>query len=442
MRETIHLESYETERCVLSSIILDPSLASRAASRLQPDDFGDAQHRAVFLALVRLSRANAPIDARTLFSECVRSGGVTASQIHDIIGHGATAAHYAYYEQRLVDLVSEVAIAKARTIEDIDEMQTAIATIRRRQEADGIREPHSGTLGEAAMRWIESQAHPESSGVPTFLPRFDTEIGGSLGFGEYVVVGALPGNGKTMFLLQSLKQSQRNHLRTALISQEMSFTSIGERVVAMAYGQWDGRAADAMAHVERTYGDILFRQTQPTADAICAEISDLHSKGVRVVAVDYLQLLRGSSKQDNRTTEMSRITEQVSSLAARLGVTVYMASQLNRSVMQSTPPIPRKHHLRDSGQIEASAHWIFMLRHPIKDTPDDQLKRAIDDQGLDCEPKELFEVYVEKVRNRELRATAFRCLLKATPLGFYPLPSAALQSVNSDFQDYGEKEDF
>ena len=146
----------------------------------------------------------------------------------------------------------------------------------------------------------------------------------------------------------------------------------------------------------------------------------IDDRGANVFAIDYLGLLRGTGK--DRYEQMTAVNGQIKNFATQYNVTIVMGCQLNRSVMNQKPPIPQKHHLRDSGEIEAAADAIFLLRFPSKDTPASEINKTLAEQRIDhLKPDELFEIHVPKLRNRQTKGECYVCSLRKSPLRLAPL---------------------
>jgi replicative DNA helicase len=116
--------------------------------------------------------------------------------------------------------------------------------------------------------------------------------------------------------------------------------------------------------------------------------------GLDLVIIDYLQLMegRGTRKDDNRVQEVSEISRALKGLARELSAPVIALSQLNRSVEQSKPAIPKLAHLRDSGSIEQDADVVMFIYRKSAD-------KNYRPEDIPLEEKFLAEIHVAKHRN-------------------------------------------
>ncbi|MDH3717139.1 MAG: DnaB helicase C-terminal domain-containing protein [Planctomycetota bacterium] len=258
--------------------------------------------------------------------------------------------------------------------------------------------------------------------VPMAYHELTNAIGGKVPLGTLITIGGLPGNAKTLLLIQSLLAAANAGLTSVIFSQEMGYNAIGERVADMlckrsktSYTEQElNRLADE--YFDGLEGKVIFRQVANTGDAVAAEIARCKQKyNASVFALDYLQLLGG-----NTAKSYERVTYNASVIRAATSsnnVTMFLAAQLNRSVMGSIPPIPKKHHFRDSGQIEQDADVILMLRHPVKDSSVEDVAKFLEQTEFDCRPEEYFEIRIDKLRNRKLEGVkVVPAVLKGQPL--------------------------
>ena len=452
------IETFTAERWVIGSILIDPwGAIAKARAVLSPDDFVDPKMRTIFEACCELADAGMPSDYKLIWRQILRTtkSNERAREIRDLAyliqEETPVALHVEYYARCMVeDACARAATAAALALEakaDREDIQAAVAALSKASERlTGLERKHKamleGHLKETVVEYLEALERDKKGkggNVPTPLVSLDEFIGGPIPMGSYVILGACSGNGKTLFMLQMLRNAAKADHKCVFYSQEMSAAAIGERLVAMS--STSRHAAEILADVDKWFGygaDIIFRQCDSKVSSIIADMQRMIDEcDANVFAVDYLGLLRGGGK--GRYEEMTAVNNQLKTFATQHNVTILMGCQLNRAVMNAKPPIPQKHHLRDSGEIEASADAIFLLRYPWKDTPPSELQAMIDadEYPRNFQPDEIFEIYIPKLRNRQTKGDCFICKLKANPLRLAPsLETHEHPNYVPDFEDF------
>lgn len=434
-------DSTAAEKWVIGSILIDPwGGIAKARAILQPSDFIDEKHRKIFEACCELADAGMPSDHKLIWRHILTATGSNpaAREIRDLAyliqEDTPVALHVEYYARCMVeDACARAAMEAAATLEthaQRDDIQNALAKLSKTNERlVGLEKRHKamleGRLKDTVVEYLEALERDKQGkcgSVPTPLVALDEFIGGPIAQGSYVILGACSGNGKTLFMLQMMRNAAKAGHKCVFYSQEMSAMAIGERLVSMS--STSSNAADIVADVDKWFGygeDIIFRQCDSKVSSIVADMQRMIDEcGATVFAVDYLGLLRGTGK--GRYEEMTMVNSTLKTFATQHNVTILMGCQLNRAVMNAKPPIPQKHHLRDSGEIEASADAIFLLRYPWKDSTRDEIIGGMgpDAKESGIDPQEVFEIYVPKLRNRQTKGDCFICKLKSNPLRLAP----------------------
>jgi len=212
-------------------------------------------------------------------------------------------------------------------------------------------------------------------GWRTGIDGLDRLLSGGLRAGRMVVLAARPSVGKSslaQFVAQNVARDGRNAL---ILSQEMAVEDLADRAFAgMARVGFDGLltgqlSPEEWSRISHSLEDAAMKNVI-VDDAPALRLSDIRAKvravkGVRLVVVDYLQLMSGSSdspsRNSNRESEIAGISRGLKSLAMELGVCVVALSQLNRAVEQRAEKRPTLSDLRESGAIEQDADVVIML---------------------------------------------------------------------------------
>ena len=277
---------------------------------------------------------------------------------------------------------------EGREITDlVDEAEQQVFEIAERGERPGTGYIRIGErLTEVVDRLdILHQSTGSITGIPTGFNKFD-DLTAGLQPGDLVIVAGRPSMGKTSLAVNLAENAAFGHqMPVAIFSMEMSVDQLAFRMIS-SLGRVNqahlrnGRFADE--DWPRIHGAIqqmseapIFIDDTPalTPTELRARARRIKSRhGLKLVVVDYLQLMRVASQSENRATEISEISRSLKALARELEVPVIALSQLNRSVEQRTDKKPVMSDLRESGAIEQDADLIvFIYREEVydQDTP-------------------------------------------------------------------------
>jgi replicative DNA helicase len=240
------------------------------------------------------------------------------------------------------------------------------------------------TLGDVALlrtqHYEALEAGTVEPGWRTGIDGLDRLLSGGLRAGRMVVLAARPAVGKSS-LAQFVAQNVARDGRKALIlSQEMAAEDLADRAFASMAGvgfdnlQSGKLDRDQWSRISNSLADEAMLNVV-VDDSPALRLSDIRAKvravkGVRLVVVDYLQLMSGSSespsRNSNRESEIAGISRGLKAMAMELGVCVVALSQLNREVEQRADKRPNLSNLRESGAIEQDADVVAML-WPVKE---------------------------------------------------------------------------
>jgi replicative DNA helicase len=387
--------SPEAEISVLGGMFLDTDAIVKAIEILDDSMFYREAHRRLFRSMVRLWERGAVIDAVTLSEELKTAGDFDVvggtpflAQLLDAV---PTAANIEYHAK----IVREKAVLR-RLIE------TATTIIQETYESQGdvedlldvaeqkifqIAQTHDrkGFVWIKEILWptfekIEQLQNNNSSvtGVPTGFADLD-EMTAGFQSGDLIIVAARPSMGKTAFTLNIAQHAAISARKAvAVFSLEMSKESLVQRILC-AEGRVDasrlrrGRLLDdeyarlataagylntAPIYIDDTPA-ISVLETRAKARRLKADRPDLS-----MIIVDYLQLMQGPTRSENRQQEVSEISRGLKALAKELEVPVVALSQLSRAVESRPDKRPMMSDLRESGAIEQDADVIMFLYRP------------------------------------------------------------------------------
>lgn len=367
----------EAEEAVLGSLLIDPDAIFRVASFLRPDDFYREKNGWIYAAILDLHERREPADFVTLCDEMERRGQLAevggAAYITGLINAVPTAIHVEYYAhivercailRRLISAAGQIAGLAYEEAEDVDEVvdraeQILFGVSQRRIARDLV--PIKQIIGDYYDRIDYLYQHRgELIGIPTGFRMLDRLLGG-LQRSDLIIVAGRPSMGKTSLVLSVAQNAARKFdQRVALFSLEMSAEQVVQRLISAETGidsrrlrLGDLREEEWPVFVQATgvLSDApIFIDDTPSISALQmrTKARRLHAEqGLDLIIVDYLQLMRGDARAENRVQEISNISRALKSLARELNVPVLAVSQLSRAVESRRPPRPILSDLRE-----------------------------------------------------------------------------------------------
>ncbi|WP_081859155.1 replicative DNA helicase [Desulfohalovibrio reitneri] len=364
-------------------------------------DFHQPRHRLIWRAMERLSERGMALDlitvATELGDELERAGGkpYLAELVSSIVS-SAHAAHYARMVAELAGLRRLIAVGTKLTREashpradlrDLcDRTSQAADRIAARDRDDTAHA--TGQLADAAMANLAELAARDGAltGVDTGYAKLNEYTAG-LQPSDLIILAARPSMGKTAFALNLALNAATASPETPVMvfSLEMSKEQLASRMLCIQGGVDLSRVrrgwlSESDWSALRGARDVLARLPLWIDDTPALGVMDLRARarrmrrerGVGLVIVDYLQLMRASHRVDSREQEISDISRNLKALAKELNIPVIALSQLNRKVEERSNRRPMLSDLRESGAIEQDADMIvFLYRDEVynKETP-------------------------------------------------------------------------
>lgn len=227
-----------------------------------------------------------------------------------------------------------------------------------------------------AFTEIESRYNSNKDGKLFGLDTGFSELNrmtGGLQKSDLIILGARPSMGKTAFVLNILANLARKNIPVAIFSLEMSAEQLTNRLFSLyglinsnsiRLGKLDGNDLERLTLT----ASILSEKPLYIDDTAGLNISELRNKArklkrekdIQLLAIDYLQLMQGTSKKD-RQQEISEISRQLKLLARELNITIIALSQLSRAVEARQDKRPMLSDIRESGAIEQDADIVMFL---------------------------------------------------------------------------------
>ncbi|OAN41877.1 replicative DNA helicase [Mycolicibacterium iranicum] len=391
------------EQAVLGGMLLSKDAVADVLEKLRPGDFYKPANQLVYDAILDLYGRGEPADAVTVAAELDRRGLLRrvggAPYLHTLISTVPTAANAGYYAEivseksllrRLVEAGTRVvqygyAGADGADVNEIvDRAQAEIYDVTERRAAEDfvvLEEILQPTMDEIDAIASEGGI---SKGVPTGFTDLD-DLTNGLHPGQMIVVAARPGMGKSTLGLDFMRScSIKNQLPSIVFSLEMSKTEIvmrllsAEAKIKLADMRSGRMSDDDWTKLARRMSEIseapLYIDDSPnlTMMEIRAKARRLKQKAdLRLIVIDYLQLMTSGKKVESRQQEVSEFSRQIKLLAKELEVPVVAMSQLNRGPEQRTDKKPMLSDLRESGSIEQDADLVILLHRPDAFETDD-----------------------------------------------------------------------
>jgi replicative DNA helicase len=388
----------EAEESLLGAMLLSRDAIASAVETCSADDFYKPAHGHIFEAITNLYGHGEPADPVTVADELRRAdlletiGGVgILSSLQANTPATSNAARYARIVEehallrRLIGVAGEIAEMGYSVPEDIaqvvDEAETLVFKVAQRRVADTLK-PIKELLEESLDRLEALFDRGEAiTGVPTGYLDLDEQLAG-LQPSNLLIVGARPGMGKTSFALGMVANAAMEAQTPVLFfSLEMSHSEISQRLLCAearvdATRMRNGRLHESdwpkITHaIGRLAEAPIFIDDNPnvTVMDIRAKARRMKSRdGLGLVVVDYLQLMSGRARAENRQVEVSEISRSLKILARELEVPVVALSQLSRNLEMRADKRPVLADLRESGSLEQDADVVmFIYRDELYD---------------------------------------------------------------------------
>jgi replicative DNA helicase len=388
--------SEDAEKGVLCSLLLSPrEVGDLCILRLQPDAFYAPAHKIIYELVVEFSDKSKPIDFITLkqslkdrgFLEEI-GGPEFLNELYTFVPTAANAGYYVdivrekYLLRRLILACNSLA---SRCYDDQENVEPLLDDAERQIfeiTGDHVKIDVVATkdLVIQAIEQIEKVYENRGSvtGLPTGFTEFDHMTSG-LHQAEMIVIAARPSMGKTALAMNIAEHVALVEGKpVAVFSLEMSSQQLVQRLLC----------SRAKVNLQRVRNGFLSERDFPSLTAAASRlataklfiddspglsIAELRAKARRLVAshqvelvvIDYLQLLRSTSRraQDNRQIEISEISAGIKSLAKELNIPIIVIAQLNRQpdARAKEGGRPRLSDLRESGSIEQDADVVGLL---------------------------------------------------------------------------------
>jgi replicative DNA helicase len=386
--------SREAEEAVLGSILINPEAYYDVAQFLQKDDFYIQRHGWIWEAFTRLNESRTPIDLITVAEELEQTNHLAevggAAYLTSLINNIPTSLHAEAYGRRVEETairrrmlqaankIAKAAFTEEVTIEtSIEDAEKAVFSVSERRLTRDL-QPIKTVLSDYYDRIDQLAGRgDEMVGVPTGFIDLDRLLGG-MQPSDLLIIAGRPAQGKTSFMMSAAKNAAQTYKKhVAIFSMEMSNEQLVQRLLAqetgidaqsLRLGKLKENEWALFAQAIEVLGDTqIFLDDTPaiTPTQMRAKCRRLHMEHrLDLVVVDYLQLMSGERRNENRVQEVSYISRNLKVLARELNVPVLAAAQLSRAVEQRAEKIPQLSDLRESGSLEQDSDIVMFIHRP------------------------------------------------------------------------------
>ncbi|MDO8662217.1 MAG: replicative DNA helicase [Candidatus Omnitrophota bacterium] len=409
-------QNLDAEMAVLGSMLLDAEAIATGVEILDKNYFYRDTHQKIFQAISDLYAANKAVDLITLTDLLKREGTLDAiggvSYLTALANAVPTSANISHY----VSIVKEKSILRTlinnatkivslcyesdgNVSEVVDSAEKFIFEVSERKSQGSYL--HLKEIVKDSIETIDvlyrKKAHV--TGIPTGFIDFDIKTAG-LQNSDLIVVAGRPSMGKSSLALGMVEHAGIvEKVPTAIFSLEMSKEQLAQRMLCshakvdaqkvrtgyLATSDWPrltaaaGKLSEAPIFIDDTPG-ISVMELRAKARRLKTQ------QDIKLIILDYMQLMRGSSGMESRQQEISEISRSLKALARELNIPIVAISQLSRAVESRTDHRPQLSDLRESGAIEQDADVVVLLLR------EEYYTQTSDNQGI-------AEVIIAKQRN-------------------------------------------
>lgn len=388
-------QAIEAEQGVLGGMLLSKDAIAEVVEILQSDAFYRPIHTTIFDTILKLYGKGDPADALTVAAALDKSGDLQrvggVPYLHTLIESVPTAANAGYYartvaEQATLRKIVEAGIkitnigydkasAGADDADDaVDRVQQIAYDLTERRSNDdfvALADMLQPTLDDIEAAGTNAGG---MAGIPTGFADLDRLLNG-LQAGQLIIVAGRPGLGKSTASMDFARHAaiHAGHA-AAIFSLEMSKIEMVMRLlsaearVPLAHLRSGQLPDDEWTKLARRMGQInnapIFVDDTPNMNLmeIRAKARRLKQRhNLRLLVIDYLQLMSSPKKTESRQQEVSEISRGLKVLAREIECPVIAVSQLNRGPEQRTDKRPFLSDLRESGSIEQDADVVILL---------------------------------------------------------------------------------
>ncbi|HIY66173.1 MAG TPA: replicative DNA helicase [Candidatus Agrococcus pullicola] len=379
------------EQSAIGGMLLSKDAVADVLETLKGSDFYVPKHAVIYEGILNLYTHGEPIDVIAVADELTKTGQLTRAggidYLHSLTSIVPTAANAGYYAEivaeksvlrKLVEAGTRIVqmgyASEGEVTELVNNAQSEIYGVMGDDDRGDYVQLSSAV--QSAIDEIEAAKSLEGGmiGVPTGFHEFD-ELTNGLKPGQMVIIAARPGMGKSTLALDFARSAAIKHdMPSVFFSLEMGRSEIALKLLSaesnilmtkLRKGALERRDWTTLAQVHGRVNEApLFIDDSPnlTLVEIRAKCRRLKQQmGLKMVIIDYLQLMTSGKKVESRQQEVSEFSRSLKLLAKELQVPVIALSQLNRNAEARSDRKPQISDLRESGSIEQDADLVLLL---------------------------------------------------------------------------------
>lgn len=386
--------SLDAEQAVLGALLKDPDCLSTVSDMLKIEHLYLPQHKSIYTAILNIDTLGGRVDPLVVLDELKKEGvyddvGGKAylMKIADAVPSTKNVESYIkiiidkFYLRTLMQTAKEILDETNNGTDSPDKLldmaEQKIYDIRRGKTTSGPSRVGDVIMSDVFERLkklgsADPQEREQYIGMPTGFSYLDRVLGGGLHRSDLIIIGARPAMGKTSFALNIARNMAVKGRKVLFFSLEMSKEQLAQRIIStearivsnklrtgeISDNDWEklGLALQNLVNAE-LYFDDTASITVPEMKARARRM-----KNVDCIVIDYLQLMSGTKRSDNRVNEVAEITRSLKMMAKDLNIPVVTCSQLSRGVAKNAGDHrPQMTDLRESGTIEQDADIVLML---------------------------------------------------------------------------------
>ncbi len=388
-------QAIDFEMAVLGALLLERDALPKVIDILKPEHFYKDAHSIIYDSILSLFRDSQPVDLLTVSQFIKQSGKLEIiggnAYLAELTTRVSSSANIEYHARIIAQkyILRELIRISGEVLNDAYDETTDVFQLLDKTEQSlfnlsetNLRrnyETMPNLTHKLIQRLEDLKAKGDAiTGIPSGYQALDNMTAGWQR-SDFIIIAARPAMGKTAFTLNIARNAAiLNHSPVVIFTLEMSAIQLAQRLI-FAEAEIDlskARTGNLSVHewnqLNARIGEIskapIYIDDTPALSimecrAKCRRLKA--EKGIQLVIIDYLQLMRGDNRTGNREQEIAMISRSLKELAKELDVPVIALSQLSRAVeTRGSDKKPMLSDLRESGSIEQDADMVMFLYRP------------------------------------------------------------------------------